>query len=141
MVDPSNSGERIYKKKPGRKPQELYRYMKKCNDSIYETDQKIQFWEEFAKKHDARENKEEIKRINYKRDGKRGAILRIMLTSLRNKKAAQITRKNKRMRSESIKRKLHILADVLSNLDHARFEELFHSTAANSGDALRNFIR
>ena len=40
---------------------------------------------------------------------------------------AQITRKNEREREENIKRKLYIMADVLSNLEHEELEFLFNS--------------
>ena len=66
MIDTSITGEpTTTSKRPGKKPEEYDKYIKKCNDKIYEIEQKITYWDEIAKTNDERENKEEIKRNKY----------------------------------------------------------------------------
>lgn len=107
-----------------------------------------------AKEGDKREDKDSIVRIkfdeemlaNYKvvvcNKGKTNTLnLKKYLVRLRNKRMAQITRKNERGLDEKIKRRLHIMADRLKNLDRAELVTLFNSTNQDSGESLRNFIR
>ena len=117
-------------------------------------DWEIRQVENLAKEGDKREDKDSIVRIKFDNKsladykvvvlnkGKKQTLdLKKYLIRLRNKRMAQITRKNERGRDENIKRRLHIMAGALKDLDCEELVALFNSTEQNSGEALRNFIR
>ena len=86
------------------------------------------------------------KLANYKvivlNKGKKQTLdLKKYLVRLRNKRMAQITRRNERGREEFIKRRLHTMADALKNLNKVEMVALYNSTNQDSGESLRNYIR